>query len=48
MGTGGQVSTSRKPQWLWPLKGELAESAVEAAAFGGHVVTTSDQHSLLR
>lgn len=47
MGTGGQVGTGRKPQRLWPLKGELAESAVEAAAFGGHVVT-SDQHSLLK
>lgn len=45
MGTSGQVGSGRKPQ---PLKGELTESAVEAAALGGHVVTTSDQHSLLK
>lgn len=47
-GTGGQGGASRKPQSIWPLKGQLTESSVEAATSEGSTVTASDQNNLLR
>lgn len=48
MATGGQVGTSKKPQCIWPPKGEPADSCMEAATSEGSNVTVSDQHNLLR
>lgn len=42
------MGTSKKPQCIWPPKGEPADSCMEAATSEGSNVTVSDQHNLLR